>query len=179
MTMVQQVNRIDPLVSASRGSSGDFNSLAERLQEFYNTTQDYTSFYAPSNHGVWLRLVADEIETKFRRTRAKVRVLEVGAGRGSVFKEVENLDRSTFHYTAQDVTEIVSGHLKQVADAFHIGPLRILRGQFHVVFSLFVLEHVARPDEFLAEISNPKLVVIVGSLGLTSNIVGLFLFHGQ
>ena len=30
----------------------------------------------------------------------------------------------------------------------------------------------------LAEISNPRLVVIVGSFGLASNIVGLFLFHG-
>lgn len=30
-----------------------------------------------------------------------------------------------------------------------------------------------------AEISSPKLVVIVGSLGLASNIVGLFLFHGK
>jgi len=29
------------------------------------------------------------------------------------------------------------------------------------------------------EISNPKLVVIVGSFGLASNIVGLFLFHGM
>ncbi|KAF7965855.1 hypothetical protein HWV62_41216 [Athelia sp. TMB] len=29
------------------------------------------------------------------------------------------------------------------------------------------------------EISNAKLVVVVGSLGLASNIVGLFLFHGQ
>jgi zinc transporter 1 len=29
------------------------------------------------------------------------------------------------------------------------------------------------------EISNPKLIVIVGSLGLLSNIVGLFLFHGE
>jgi solute carrier family 30 (zinc transporter), member 1 len=29
------------------------------------------------------------------------------------------------------------------------------------------------------EISNPKLVVIVGSCGLISNIIGLFLFHGQ
>jgi hypothetical protein len=28
------------------------------------------------------------------------------------------------------------------------------------------------------EISNPRLVVIVGSLGLASNLVGLFLFHG-
>ena len=28
------------------------------------------------------------------------------------------------------------------------------------------------------EISSPKIIVIVGSLGLLSNIVGLFLFHG-
>lgn len=31
----------------------------------------------------------------------------------------------------------------------------------------------------VSEISNPKLVVIVGSLGLASNIIGLFLFHGK
>jgi zinc transporter 1 len=30
-----------------------------------------------------------------------------------------------------------------------------------------------------AEISNPKLVIIVGSLGLASNVIGLFLFHGE
>ena len=29
------------------------------------------------------------------------------------------------------------------------------------------------------EISNPKVIVIVGGLGLLSNVVGLFLFHGQ
>jgi zinc transporter 1 len=29
------------------------------------------------------------------------------------------------------------------------------------------------------DISQPKIIVIVGSLGLLSNIVGLFLFHGQ
>ena len=34
--------------------------------------------------------------------------------------------------------------------------------------------HSIRP-----EISNPRLVVIVGSFGLASNIVGLFLFHGK
>jgi Cation efflux family len=28
------------------------------------------------------------------------------------------------------------------------------------------------------EISNPRLIIIVGSLGLASNIFGLFLFHG-
>lgn len=29
------------------------------------------------------------------------------------------------------------------------------------------------------DISNPKSIVLVGSLGLLSNIVGLFLFHGK
>ena len=29
------------------------------------------------------------------------------------------------------------------------------------------------------EISNPKVIVIVGTLGLLSNVVGLFLFHGR
>jgi hypothetical protein len=32
---------------------------------------------------------------------------------------------------------------------------------------------------YTLDISNPKLVVIVGSLGLASDIVGLFLFHGN
>jgi hypothetical protein len=31
----------------------------------------------------------------------------------------------------------------------------------------------------LLEVSNPKLVVILGCFGLASNIVGLFLFHGM
>jgi hypothetical protein len=30
-----------------------------------------------------------------------------------------------------------------------------------------------------SEVSNPKLIVLVGSFGLLSNIIGLFLFHGQ
>jgi solute carrier family 30 (zinc transporter), member 1 len=39
--------------------------------------------------------------------------------------------------------------------------------------------HIPRPRLIkFVEVSNPKLVVIVGSLGLASNIVGLFLFHG-
>ncbi|KAI0080108.1 cation efflux protein [Panus rudis PR-1116 ss-1] len=42
-------------------------------------------------------------------------------------------------------------------------------------FSIF-LESIERFFK-TPEISNPKLVVLVGSLGLASNIVGLFLFH--
>lgn len=44
-------------------------------------------------------------------------------------------------------------------------------------FSIFmeaIERFVSRP-----KVSNPKLVIMVGSLGLFSNIVGLFLFHGH
>jgi solute carrier family 30 (zinc transporter), member 1 len=41
----------------------------------------------------------------------------------------------------------------------------------------YLLPALAYVNDF-TEISNPKLVVIVGSFGLASNIVGLFLFHG-
>jgi zinc transporter 1 len=42
-----------------------------------------------------------------------------------------------------------------------------------------VLSLLCIPPHTFIEISNGKLVVIVGSLGLASNIVGLFLFHGN
>lgn len=44
-------------------------------------------------------------------------------------------------------------------------------------FSIFMeaLERFVK----VPEVSNPKLIVIVGSLGLTSNLIGLCLFHGH
>ncbi|KAG6334297.1 hypothetical protein ID866_4794 [Astraeus odoratus] len=43
--------------------------------------------------------------------------------------------------------------------------------------TLEALERFFSTPAFFPEISNPRLVVIVGSFGLASNIVGLFLFH--
>lgn len=47
------------------------------------------------------------------------------------------------------------------------------------VFYIYFWSGDAPLNASLTEISNPKLVVIVGSLGLASNMVGLFLFHGM
>ena len=38
---------------------------------------------------------------------------------------------------------------------------------------------VVNLTESETEVQNPMLVVIVGCLGLASNVVGLFLFHGK
>ena len=149
---VPHPSRIDSLLRSSQGGCEEINSLTERLEEFYNTTHDYTAFNAPDDRRIWLRVVAGEIGRKFRPQGAKIRVLEIGAGCGSVFQEIECLDRRMFHYTAQDITKTTLGQLRQVADAVHIGPLRTLAGPFDVIFSLFVLEHIATPGKFLANV---------------------------
>ena len=54
----------------------------------------------------------------------------------------------------------------------------LINGVFLLALCVTIgLEAIGR---FIAppEISNAKVIVIVGSLGLMSNIVGLFLFHG-
>ncbi len=81
-----------------------------------------------------------------------MRVLEAGAGCGSVFRAIEGLDRKAFDYTAQDITRRNLGQLTLNADAVHFGPLRTLEGEFEVIFSLFVLEHVPDPIEFLSNV---------------------------
>ena len=152
MTIVPQMRRMAPLVSTSGTSCNEISLLAARLEQFYNTTHDYTAFNAPSEQRVWLELVAKEIGRNYRRIGTKIRVLEVGAGCGSVFDEIKFLDREKFHYTVQDITKTTFERLTRAADAIHIGPLQTLEGQFDLIFSLFVLEHIAAPDEFLASI---------------------------
>lgn len=54
----------------------------------------------------------------------------------------------------------------------------LINGVFLLALCMTIaLEAIGRIVE-PPEISNPKLIVVVGSLGLASNIVGLFLFHG-
>ncbi|KAG5342398.1 hypothetical protein C0989_002233 [Termitomyces sp. Mn162] len=80
------------------------------------------------------------------------------------------------------------GSLALVADSFHM-----LNDVMSLIVALYAIKLTATSSadsrysygwhraEILAalinEISNPKLVVVVGSLGLASNLLGLFLFH--
>ena len=151
--MFTDANQLGPLVSTSQAGREQVSLLEKRLGHFYNTTNDYAAFSAPSEHAVWLKLVAEEIKGKFLRCGARIRVLEAGAGLGSSFDKVEGLERAMIHYTAQDIAGTVEGRLGEVADAVHLGPLGTLDGQFNLIFSLFVLEHVANPEEFLTEVT--------------------------
>jgi SAM-dependent methyltransferase len=152
LAILAQPYRLHPLISTSQFRGEQITWLTQRLEQFYNTTPDYAAFTTPCGQRVWLKLVAREMRRKYCQIDRRVRVLEVGAGCGSVFQGVEDLDRGMFHYTAQDITRAVSDRLEQVADAVHFGPLRTLHGQYDIVFSFFVLEHITTPDEFLADV---------------------------
>jgi 2-polyprenyl-3-methyl-5-hydroxy-6-metoxy-1,4-benzoquinol methylase len=145
-------NYLEPLVQCTSESDQRLVALSTRLGTFYNTFRDYPAFAGASKQTVWLELVAREVQRRHQNGGSVVRVLEAGAGAGSMFSEIDGLNRSAVHYTAQDITSITSHRLAQVADAVHIGPLRTLEGQFDIIFSLFVLEHISEPDQFLSEI---------------------------
>ena len=81
-----------------------------------------------------------------------MRILEAGAGTGSSFGSVDGLDRTLLSLTAQDITDSCQHQLASVADVVHLGPLQTLCGQFDIIFSLFVLEHITEPQKFLAEV---------------------------
>jgi SAM-dependent methyltransferase len=159
--MFTDLNQVGPLVSTSRAGREQITVLERRLGDFYNTTNDYAAFNTPNEHPAWLKLVAEEIRRKFLRHGARIRVLEAGAGLGSAFDKVGGLERSMLHYTAQDISLRVKGRLDAVADSVHLGPLRTLDGQFDLIFSLFVLEHVASPEEFLTQVT--RLLVPSGT----------------
>ena len=150
--MFTDFHHIGPLVSTAGVNSDEIQSLHQRLISFYNTTTDYTAHKARSAHTAWLKLVSDEINRKFLHKSAPVKVLEAGAGLGSSFDKVQGLECSRLHYTAQDITKTVSDRLAKIADTVHIGPLETMDGQFDVIFSLFVLEHVADPAAFLTQV---------------------------
>lgn len=146
-----QGHYFQPLINNTGEPDQKLAALTTRLGTFYNTFTDYPGFTGESKQSVWLELVVAEIR-KRQKGKSTVRVLEAGSGVGSTFSNIDGVDRTLLHYTAQDITPIASNRLAQVADAVHIGPLETLQGQFDVIFSCFVLEHIPEPSAFLSEV---------------------------
>jgi 2-polyprenyl-3-methyl-5-hydroxy-6-metoxy-1,4-benzoquinol methylase len=124
------------------------DSLVTRLEEFYRTYTKYSAFAQPTDQRSWLELIEHELRGKLRNS-ATITVLEVGAGAGSVFSGLSNSEKSTVEYTAQDITLLTIDSLRRVADKIHIGPVEDLKGEFDLIYSLFVFEHIPRPEDFL------------------------------
>jgi len=124
--------------------------LRTRMDAFYQTTQDYSAFqhanHLPEQWGYVRQAILSVL-----KERSSCRVLEIGAGRSGFAEFVQDI-RSSLHYTAQDVTRSNQAHLQEAADAVHFGSVAELDGEYDVIFSSFVLEHISDPRSTLEKL---------------------------
>ncbi|MCX6966534.1 MAG: class I SAM-dependent methyltransferase [Verrucomicrobia bacterium] len=117
---------------------------------FYQNTSDYTAFkLVNALPEQWNYVRAAILETLEKKPLC--RILEFGAGKSGFPGFVEDL-KPSLHYTAQDVTRANEAHLLQVADAVHFSSIGQIEGEFDVIFSTFVFEHVSDPRQTLEKL---------------------------
>ncbi len=121
--------------------------LHEQMDAFYASCPTYSAFQEPSNATQEWNHVKTAI-VEHDRSRGRCRVLEFGAGR-SGFAEFLGELRSSVDLTLQDVTPVNEAYLRARADRVEMGSLLELEGEFDVIFSTFVLEHICEPEKTL------------------------------
>jgi SAM-dependent methyltransferase len=126
------------------------DALRRRLDQFYADTDEYTSFQQVNDKPEFWAPIYQKIERTLRH-QPTCRVLELGAGRSGFAGYLGPL-RAEVHYTAQDVTPANEAFLRQQADALVIGDVAEVEGQFDVIFSTFVWEHITDPRQTLARL---------------------------
>ena len=134
-------------------TSDDNSSTAElrkRMDLFYQNTQDYSAFQTVNELPVQWNYVRRAILSVLEK-KPLCRVLEIGAGKSGFPGFVHDL-KPSIHYTAQDVTRANEEHLLAVADTVHFHSIGQIGGEFDVIFSTFVLEHITDPRQTLEKL---------------------------
>ena len=147
------------LMSDPRMTDPRTKELRNRLDRFYNSTTSYCAFNSDPDQTVWLSLLEPIIDELFEEHN-RIRILECGAGRPG-FSRLYKDKMSRIEFHVQDITSANRNYLEAVADRVHICDVSEMTETYHLIFSTFVLEHVANPTEFLAEI---KRLLIPGGI---------------
>ena len=146
------------LLEICQGTScGDaaIEQLRVSLHEFYETTDQYSAFEPGSelrDESCYFEILRPEIE-RVLAEKKKIRVLELGAGRPN-FPRYFSEFADQIEYHAQDVTSTNTEYLNSIADKVHIMDVSEIEGQFDLVFSKFVLEHVVEPQKLLRSVES-------------------------
>ena len=128
-------------------ASSDVITLRERMDAFYSSVNDYEAFQEPSRNPEEWRHIKEAIRQHLQSHKT-CRVLEFGAGCTGFASDLGEL-RAAVNLTVQDVTPLNEEYLRGQADHVHIGEIADLQGPFDIVFSAFVLEHLAEPKRTL------------------------------
>ena len=135
------------------------SELERDMQGYYASSSDYSDFQRPSHHPIEWSHVLAEIRRKLALPSGRVSVLEFGAGRSGfpdfLKQELTADEMSRLTIACQDVTLINEPYLKGKFDKVITTSLlscTLPAGQFDIVFSNQVIEHVARPKDLLDKI---------------------------
>jgi SAM-dependent methyltransferase len=137
-------------MTLNKEDSPEVKKLRERMDAFYASCTTYEAFQEPAAKTFeWDHVRVAVAETVAARGRC--RVLEFGAGMSGFSDYLGDL-RSSVELTVQDVTPVNAHYHRPRADRFHIGSVLEIGGQFDVIFSTFVLEHVSDPRRTLEKL---------------------------
>jgi SAM-dependent methyltransferase len=125
--------------------------LRARLDAFYASTDSYLDFNVEANSKplFWTPIkaaIAEQVAAK-----GSCAVLEFGAGRTGFARFLGDI-RHRVRFDVQDVTSQNRDFLAGEANAVHIGDLQGVSGQYDVIFSTFVWEHVTNPRQTLDKV---------------------------
>ena len=133
------------MLPVARENHADAARLRERLDAFYQATDDYLAFGSRSDQSpCWHPVLACIRERTAAASAPPLRVLEFGCGWSGFPAALGDL-RAKVHLSLQDVTDRHREKLAPEIDAFHAGDLATLGGPFDVIFSTYAWEHVSNP----------------------------------
>jgi SAM-dependent methyltransferase len=136
------------------------------MDRFYQEFPTYGAFGRASDIGHFWPLLRPVIGDAVRR-RGICRVLEFGAGRSGFGEELLRTKlRSVVLLTLHDVTASNRSWLDREGDQVIIGRVEEITGEYDLIFSTFVLEHMTDPEAALRHLWS--LLAPRGGLFLTS-----------
>jgi 2-polyprenyl-3-methyl-5-hydroxy-6-metoxy-1,4-benzoquinol methylase len=140
------------------------DDLRKRLDKFYTTSSTYFD-YAESDKTIFYDMLLPEIR-RMLSSLSRLEILEIGAGKTSFPLWIEKIGlRDKIRIALQDITPLNRGYLSQCCDQVWIGELASVEGQFDVILSTFVYEHLVDPrsnlDQIVARLRPGGLLYIV------------------
>lgn len=142
---------IGPLLCNRPADDAAIRELNQRLDAFYQKGVDYPAFHGVAGHPLEWATMMPIIDGLLSR-KGRITVLELGAGRSGFSQFLGPLrERVTYH--VQDVTGANAEYLRGVADAVHLRPVDAMSGDYDLIWSAYVFEHVVTPRSFLENVA--------------------------
>jgi SAM-dependent methyltransferase len=147
-----------------RESDPEVGDLRRAMDAFYSRPVGYIAFEAPSQQAPFWAPIITDIAQRISQS-SSCRILEFGAGRTGFPGHLGEL-RGQVHVSAQDVTSSNIEYLHSCCDQVFIGDINQVEGQFDVIFSTFVWEHMTSPAASLQHLQ--RLLAPGGTLYIAS-----------